>query len=240
MRKLSFWAKHHPLYARVIIIIAHCLLIWMGYFAGSLLSESGTGLSPLWIYILIGICFITGAFYPSGKSSKNYSKRKLFEFVIAGCGFLLTVCLVNDLNKPFTFYQTAQAVVPTDPSPYKYSEAKTLLEQFQKGEKTKFTSKERRVIKKEFKYQLFQYTKAKITGNKEDEGHTVGIILICIAAVGLFILLSSLACSLSCNGSEAAAWIVFILGTAAIVWGTIALIRSISHKHETIKSKPSQ
>lgn len=239
MRKLSLWAKHYPVYARIVIVISHCILIWIGYFLGMQLTQSGIELSSLWIYFLMIVFFVTAFVYPSNHARKNYIKRKLCDFIITFCSFFLTICLVNELNKPFTMYQTAQATSRIVPSPYKYGEAKTLLEQFQNGEKTKFTPKERRIIKKEFKYQLGQYAKAKITGNKDAQGQAAAILLVCIAAVGLFILVSALACNIACNGSEVAAWIVFLLGTAAIVLGAVAIIRNIKRKHGTLKSKSS-
>jgi hypothetical protein len=235
MRTLSFWAKHHPLYARIIIIISRCLLLCIAYFLGTRLVQSGVELSPLWLCFFVVVFFITGAVYPREPSTKNYAVRKRSDLIIACCSFLLMICVANDLNKPLPFYQTAQAVVPTDPLPYKYSEAKKLLEQFEKGEKKKFSLKEKRIIRREFNYQLLQYAKAKISGRKTDAGQTALIILACIAAVGLLYLVAALACSLSCNGSDVAAVIVGILGTAAIIWGLIAVIRSINHKKPKTK-----
>jgi hypothetical protein len=240
MRRLSLWAKYNAVYARIIIVISHCILIWIAYFLGTQLSQSGVELSPLWIYFLIAVFFITGALYPSAKSSKNYLKRKFCDSIVVACGFLLTICVVTNLNKATSIYQTAEAVNPVNPSLYKYAEAKKLLEQFKNGEKTKFTLKEKRIIKKEFKYQVFQYAKAKLTGNKKGQDDAAAIVLVCIAAAGLFVLLIGLACNLSCNGSEAAAWIVFILGTVAIVWGSVAIIHSIQRKRSKSKAKPSQ
>lgn len=240
MRSLSLWAKYHVVTARIIIIISHCILIWIGYFLGNQLSHLGIALSPLWTYFLIALFFVTAALYPSGRSSKNYVKRKLCDFLAVACGFLLTISVVNNLNRSTAIYQTAEAVVPINPSSYKYAQAKNLLEQFEKGEKTKFTLKEKRVIRKEFKYQLLRYAKAKLVGNKNDTGDAAAIVLVCIAAAGLFFLLIGLACSLSCNGSEAAAWAVFILGTVAIVWGSVAIIRSINRKHGKSKRQLSQ
>lgn len=70
MRSLSYWGKNHPAYARIIIAVSHCVLIWIGYFVGTQLSQSGITLSPLWIYFLIAVFFVTGAIYPSETSSK--------------------------------------------------------------------------------------------------------------------------------------------------------------------------
>lgn len=240
MRKLSHWAKQHPAYARIVIVISHCILIWIGYFLGTRSSRSGIELSPLWIYFLIAAFFVTGALYPSDRSSKKYLERKLCDFLAVACSFLLTICVVNNLNTPAVIYQTAEAVMPVNPPSYKYAEAKNLLERFEKGGNTKFTLKEKKIIKKEFKYQLLRYAKAKIAGNKNDASDAAAIVFVCIAAAGLFFLVIGLACNLSCNGSEAAAWIVFILGTAAIIWGSVAVIRAIRRKNGKSKRNLSQ
>jgi hypothetical protein len=229
MRKLSLWAKHHPAYARAIVVISHCLLIWIGYFLAIQLLERNIQLSPLLLYFFIGVFFIAGATYPRKKSG-NYRKRKLYDLVVACCSFSLVICAVFQLNSPLSVYQNAQATT-IEPSPYKYAEAKTLLEQFKNGEKTKFTSKEKRIIKKEFNYQLLQYAKAKLKGDKTSGEEVALIILACIAAVGLLYLVAALACTLSCNGSDAAAIIVAVLGTVAVIWGAVAVIRSIKKKH---------
>lgn len=237
MRKLSLWAKHHPASARIIIIISRCLLVLLGYYVGTQLLRSGTTLSPLWIYFFIAVFFITAAFYPSGRSSKMYARRKCSDLIVASCGFFVIVCISNQLDRPFSVYEGAYAAKTIEPSLYKNPQAKKLLEQYQSGEKKTFTAKEKRIIKNEFKYQLGQYAKAKITGNKKAGDEIALIILACIAAAGLFFLLAALACSISCNGSDAAAVVVMVVGTAAIVFGLVMLIRSINRKKR--KSKTS-
>jgi hypothetical protein len=228
MRKLSLWAKYHPASARITIIISRVLLFLIACFLGKQLTTSGIVLSPLWIYFFIAVFFIAGATYPRKKSSSNYTRRKLYDFLVAGCGFFIALSLVAQLDMPA--YGTVQATVPVEPSPYKYAEAKKLLEQHNRGEKIKFSGKEKRIIKKEFNYQLLQYAKAKITGKKLDAEQTLLIILACIAAVGLLYLVAALACTLSCNGSDAAALIVGILGLAGVIWGLIAVINAINRK----------
>jgi len=82
---------------------------------------------------------------------------------------------------------------------------------------------------------LLQYTKAKLKGDKTTGEEIALIILTCIAAVGLLYLVAALACTLSCNGSDAAAIIVAVLGTVAVIWGAVAVIRSINRKHAKSK-----
>ena len=63
------------------------------------------------------------------------------------------------------------------------------------------------------------------------------IILSVIVALGLLALVGSAACTLSCNGSDAAALIVAIGGTALVVWLLISVIRRINSKTRKKRSK---
>ena len=236
MRNLSYWAKYHPVHARLIIAISHCLLACIAYFLGSQLQ---TDLSALWMYLFIAVFFIARITYPSRQNRHNYRIRKWHDFVAAASGFFILIFFINQLDRPFSLHQNVQAAKRTEPTPYKYTEAKKLLEQFKTGEKTKFTTREKRIIKKEFKYQLGQYAKAKVTGKKANAEQVLLIILACIAAVGLLYLLAALACTISCNGYEALAVVVFLAGTAALVWGLIRIIRSINRKRPAKNSQSS-
>ncbi|MEO7766600.1 MAG: hypothetical protein ABIS01_04205, partial [Ferruginibacter sp.] len=91
------------------------------------------------------------------------------------------------------------------------------------------THKEKRILKKEFYKQLKIYAAATISGDKETSGKAWKIALAIIAMVGLVFLLASLACTLSCNGSDVAAILVFVIGLSALIWGFVALMKRIKH-----------
>lgn len=127
-------------------------------------------------------------------------------------------------------YASIPAAVPADSLLYKNPAAQTLLMQFEAGEKTTFTRKEKRILRKELNHQLVVYAKAAATGNHEKQSNAALIILAVLAAIGLLMAVAMLACSLACSGAEAAAILVAILGTAGVIWGTVAIIRSASRK----------
>jgi threonine/homoserine/homoserine lactone efflux protein len=79
------------------------------------------------------------------------------------------------------------------------------------------------------------YAKATVKHDKADQSHALAIMLTIIAALGLAVLLSGLACSISCNGSGTLAIVILIVGTAGIVWGAVALIKSFSKKDKSKK-----
>lgn len=232
MRKLSRWAKFHPIAARVIIVISRCLLLMIAWFLGKQVTLAGIGLSPLWLYFFILLFFVTGMLYPRRLTAATYMRRKVCDAVVCVSGFLMVLCLTAQLHQPFAVYQTVRATVPVGDSSFKNPEVQRLLQQYKDGEKTSFSRKEKRLIRKEFNHQLIRYGTATITGQKEAQRNAGVIILACIVAVGLMYLVLALACTLSCNGSDAAAVVVGVLGTAAIVWGLVAVIKSTRRKKE--------
>lgn len=234
MRQLSLWGKHNPVVARIIIVVSHLLLVCIAAKLAMQFSSSGVQFSSWWLYFFITLFTVTALLYPSKskgkKSQSHYIKQKSCDFVAALCGFCLVCCFVNQLDK-YSFGQTANAYIIHNHSPYKNADAAKLLNDFRNGERKIFSGKEKRIIKNEFRYQLKQYVIAKVSGDKEKGNATALIILACIAAVGLIGIILSLACSLSCSGSDAAAVIVGVLGTAGVIWGLIAVIKSINRKH---------
>ena len=238
MRKLSLWARLNPHFARIIIVVSHILLIWIAAKLAMQFTAAGVQLSVWWIYFFIVLFIIVGLSYPLKGKYKNkewkYVKQKSYDLIAGICGFCLVFCFINQLSGG-SLSQPADAYVRIHHPEYKNPAAEKILLDFKNGEKEFFTRKEKRIIKEEFRYQLKEYVKDKLTGKKDEAGDALLIILSCIAAVGLLLLVASLACSLSCSGSDAAAAIVGILGVVGVICGLIAVIKSIKRKHR----KPS-
>jgi uncharacterized membrane protein HdeD (DUF308 family) len=245
MLKLSYWAKDHRYAARILVVIIHCLLIWMGWNAAEIFYGSQIHVSPVWLplfaFIFLGIAFI----YPARKEKRyisSFKKRKLLDFLSGLCGFILVFLLMAQLNQGTGFGNAAMGIEPVKPSAYKNPAAEKLITAYKLGEKTSFTRREKRVLKNEFKYQLGQYAKSTLRGNKTNTDETGVIILTIIAAVGLLYVLAAISCSLSCNGSDGAAVVVLLVGIAAIVWGIIAVIKGIHRREksrETLNEHPN-
>lgn len=237
MRKLSLWGKHNPWKARLIIIFSHIILFLLAWFTGNELSSMGISLPGYLKYLILFISFLTFIIYPSAKNKSAYkiisyyTHQKTCDFLFALSTFGIVVCLTASDENIFTFFPdirgaNSSSVENKKPKPT----AAEILASLEHRDKSTLTRSEKRILKQEFKKQIGIYVKAKITGDKEKSGHAVLIILACIGALGLFLLVSGLACSLGCNGSGTGAIAVFILGTAAIVFGLIALIRAIKRK----------
>jgi hypothetical protein len=229
MRKISLWAKHHRFEAIAFIVIIKLLLAVIAFYLGSLLLELKFYI-PFSVFIIALTVLITAALlYPSRRLSrlskkKFYIRQKSCDFLIATCSFVMIGTLVNN-NLPVpgaTISSASTVTTSTTPT------AEEILASLQYRDKSSLTKQEKRILKEEFKKQLNLFAKAKIAGNKKDGANALWIILTIIAALGLLYLVAALACSIACNGSDAAAIIVAVLGAAAVIWGAIAVIKRIS------------
>jgi hypothetical protein len=228
MRKISFWAKHHRFLAISFLVIIKFLLAFIAFYIGSSLLNLDIHI-PLIVFFIALFLLITAALlYPSRRFtglSKNqfYIRQKSSDFIIAACSFVMIGTLVNNnLPIPVTTISLASNVASITPT------AEEILASLQYRDKSTLTRQEKRILKEEFKKQLKVYAVAKITGNKSGASKALWITLTIIAALGLLYLVAALACTLSCNGSDAAAVIVALLGAAAVIWGAVVLIKRIS------------
>lgn len=228
MRKISYWARLHPLPAvSLIVFLKITLAVWAVWF-GYQLRQEGMLLPSSLLYVAGCTALLCIAAYPDRKRSYSiarYYRQKSCDFLLTIASFVSIAVMANhpEASPGLTGNMPVQAFVirPT---------AEQILQQLKENPAKKLSRSEKKILKKEFNKQLLIYAKAKLTGNKEGSDKSAMIILTIIAAIGLGILLASLVCSLSCNGSDAAAVAVALIGGVALIWGTIAIIRSINRK----------
>ena len=232
MRKLSTWAKYNPAKARLIIITAHIILGIIACYLGSLLSGSDIILSETFLAIWVAVFIATAFFYPLYRKHRPVGKRKFYiqrktsDFIIAACSFCMMCWAANNFNDnlpQLTQPLLASSVTPSWTKPA----AEEILKSLEHRDKKSLTRTEKRILKKEFKHQLKEYVKAKIAGKKDNSDKALLSILAIIGALGLLWLVGVLACNLSCNGSDAAAIVVGVVGITAVIWLFIIVIRSI-------------
>jgi len=226
MQKISYWASSHIRTARFFIVAAKILLAVLACYTGMTLYKMQVILPLAEIYFLAFVLMITAVcFYPSKKKSAAtkkifYIRQKTCDFVLPLCAVLVFTASINNadvLNTSTGVY--GSTIIKHPPS------AQEILN----SNKTRgsLTSKEKRILKKEFFKQLKVYAAATVTGNKAKADEAWKIILAIIALLGLLFLLSALVCSISCNGSDVAAVIIAVLGLAGLIWGFVALMKSI-------------
>ena len=213
MKQVSYWASKHVAAARLIIILLYIPLNILGYITGSLLWDVQVELTPLFIN---GIAVTVVLLYITYQKKAPYYQKKLYQFTIGVCTFCIICFYGNQSRTPdlyLPFSNTSQAV--------------SLIEKEHSSvvkEKIK-TNKETRQLKKELRKKF-----RKAVTSDEGMKTWVKILLIVLSVLVALILLygvAGLACTLSCNGSEAAAWLVGILGLAGIIAGLFFVIRKI-------------
>jgi drug/metabolite transporter (DMT)-like permease len=231
---------------RCLIVVLHLLLIYLAWSLSERLFESGTYFSPLWLVFFSSIFLLVAIFYPHRKSNRvvSYARRKIFDFLACFCGFAMAGLFLLQLDQQQTIYPSASGTELPAATVYKNPAAEKILKAFSTGEKKSLTGKEKRIVKNEFKFQLKEYAKAKIRGNKQQSDQVLSIILLCIAASGILYLLTVLSCTLSCNGSAGAAIAVLVVGLAGLIIGVIFAIRAIEkhsrkEREKQVREKPS-
>ena len=235
MKKISYWAKAHKTQARIIIIISFLILNGIAFLTGYLFRKIGINLLPEFLFVSFLLYFIAFIAYPSKNKKGTRFSPSSFYMIQKSCDFVLvasTFCIYMQIsNCPASLnklYPQAKAFVITHQKDsvaknYKNINDFTLLLKDKSGNWLKW--KERKKLLKE---QVREIKKDKDLSRGDK---TLLIILSVIVASGLFFLVLALSCNLSCAGSDAAAAIVGIGGTALIIFLLIIILRSINGKH---------
>jgi len=211
MKRISFWANKHKTATRIFIVLAYIPLNILGLYLGTLLAKSNLSFGPVYIYSVFLLIIATVFLYDKQFS---YYKRKLADFSLG----LLTfagICYygnqINNSNPVFPFSGLTVAVSLSN-----NSNLSEIIKSNPSGEK---------LSKKEFKSIKKNIRKQKRDGS---ENKVLLIVITIVVAVALLSLLASLSCTIACNGSEALAWVVLLLGTFGIAFLVFRIIRRIN------------
>lgn len=242
MKKISLWAKHHQWSARLIIIFSFCLLTIAAIITGMLLEQLEIIISPVFLLFALGIYFVTILLYPLVSTKRKlpsliyYRRQKLSDALLTASTFLMLAFISNDKFQRLNYFPIVQAAIVSKPvsttdstvRTYKSIAAFSASLKDENGKSLKW--KERRKMLKE---QVRAIKKSK----EPSQGAKVALIVLSvIAALGLIYLVAALACSISCGGSEAAAVIVGMGGTALVIFLLVITIRAILGR----KKKPKK
>jgi hypothetical protein len=244
MKRLSTWARHNKWQARIIIIISWILLTLLGIYIGITLKELNAIL-PASVFMGSIVAFLIAfLIYPFKQQKKTkkiisfYAWQKSCDFVVAATSFIMVIYVANKPETLFSGYQFAHAFVinrislPADTNNESYKTIKDFTASI-KDENGNFLKWKER--KKLLRRQIKAIRKA---DDMSKDKMAALIILSVIVAIGLLVLVGSAACTLSCNGSDAAAALVYIGGTALVVWLLILVIRRINGKTKMKRVKP--
>lgn len=236
MKKISIWAKHHQWAARLIIIVSFVFLNIAAIVTGTLLDNLHITIPAAVLILSILLYFAGIIFYPLKAERKKitahlfYKKQKSCDFILAASTFLMLICISNNGFRGLQYFPAIQAatsskpVLPADSTvkTYKTVEAFAASLKNEGGKSLKWKEK-KRLLKE-------QVRAVKKSDDLSKGGKVALIILSVLVAIGLLYLVAALSCSLSCNGSAAAALIVGIGGAALVIFFLIITIRAILGK----------
>lgn len=215
MRKLSYWAKYNFRKARLLIAASEIILFILAFRLGLLLLRADIHLPDS--TLIVSVLFFAGAHIIHSKAlgKKFISKywRQRFCYFLIGLSTFLFTCFIVSNNKVSTWnvYSPLLGSSLSLPSIPKDSSTKKLLK--------KEVRKERKILRK--------------TAHKNEGLKALYFVLIIVGGVGLLYLTAGLACTLSCNGNEAAAWAVGLLGSGGTIFLCIWLMRKLVNPKKT-------
>lgn len=239
MKKLSYWAKTHPIQARCLIVGAHSLLFLLAFTSGLLLWMDDFEHNAL-INDAFTTLFILGVIGYPIKGVKNvlwrhsYLRQKGFDFLVVFSGFLALSSFCG---------------MKMDQTPAYTSKGIVLKTAYHLQEGT-ITRVEKSNAKISWRNLIIKFRKLKnewkqVKKMAQEKGDNVGLkvlytFLIVLLALGLSILIILLACNLSCAGEEGAAVLVGLGGGALIITLTVMAIKAAwGKKKKKIESTPN-
>ncbi|MGN6540520.1 MAG: hypothetical protein ACTHKY_06890 [Ginsengibacter sp.] len=213
MKSISIWAHQHKTSARLSIVVIYFLLNVIGICTGDILHSMEIILPFSFYLMCIVVVFAGLIIYPSKKNKSKYTnfytKQKRADCLLIFMTFLLVIYTGNSLNNS----QFENKLNPVY--------ASSLIGKNSYGTFVSQKKETRKNFKKFIKDLRKKYKDASKTQK------TIGILLAILFACGLTVVLGGLACSISCSGSEALAFIVFFIGLGGIIFGLIKLIQQI-------------
>lgn len=234
MIKISYWARQNPSITRVLIFFTHILLCVLGILMGKNLLAAGIQVSSF-LLITTLVLFMSGIlFYPTKKQRSGfpvvlnfYYRQKLCDWMLAFSLFLIAGFISNSSGNPFILSGFTKGAAVTT------SSVSSLPEGDGKGPKIKlhYTKAERKAMLKELKKVLKESLRKDKDQQNKNATRIALVILAIIGAVGLGILVAAVSCNILCNGSEAGAAIVLILGAGAIAVLLTLTIKAIARAY---------
>lgn len=235
MRRISFWAKSNPFKARLSIVFGFILLNLLAIFTGTLITDLYITL-PDWIPVITALASIIAViFYPAKKEkgtiippSVFYIRQKTCEIILITCTFVMICFFGNHLDEYLDVSSPSYAANPVSPNNSTTAPRYKTISDFKAslmdkdGNPLKWKAR-----KKLLKEQIREVRRAK---DKTPGEKVLLIILSVLAACALIVGVAALSCSIGCAGAEVLAAVVFIVGSALVIWLLIALIRGINRK----------
>lgn len=208
MKQISYWAKGHVTYARIIVTCIKIILFVIAGYIGKNLIETGVNIPRGNFYIFFGATALFAAlYYPRRQRLRKFSyvRQKCCDLLIIISSFMVVMTWSNNRGLGAGFATVSGSSFVEHPA------------------KSSLSHKERKALRKQFFKQLkFMMAKSKDGKRSTNSGR---LILAILAAVVLVALLVPLVCSLSCSGSDFLAILVAVAGLVGIFFLLKALLR---------------
>jgi len=245
MKQLSYWAKRHPLQARVVIAVAHIFAMTLAFISGIWLYACYDIAWPVWVFpIVLAFTAWVRSAYPARRpqsatlaaADRHYWRTRRTIAGATACAWLLILVLGNHAAQQSEQPDEAQRAISARSIPTAYSQMPLLMTESSKPAQVKTTfkwlkTKQKTLLKKQVRF-IRRHTTRGGEGSMDPVAQVLLTLLVFMVAAFLEVLVLILACNLSCSGQEAAALLVGLLGTGLIVWGMVAAIIAIWRKPE--------
>ena len=232
MKKISIWAKHHVLIARLIISVIHLLLTLIAFYISQNIYFN---FSFFDLSIVVLILILGRIVYPFARK-KSYELQKTVLFITSTCFFLI-VCFAMKHN--FTMFSNQNALsavsLPSDSTNKKFNAQKLISSLAYKDYKSMSRS-EKRAFRKELGKEIKAYKKIP-KPHRPTAQDALLIFLIVVCGIGLLFGLSILICGISCGGIPAWAIILTLLGMGGVGIGLYFIIRKL---HKNVEEERKQ
>lgn len=221
MKQISLWGQRHKWAARTIIVLLYLVLNILALLLGDGLLAYGIEVNAGLVYLCTAVYLSIFVLYPFRKERKRirnfYHWQKTCDWLMVTTSFLLIISAANlrhSTSSPFRF-PAAGAVETVSIHPPKPAG----VEKKEKGRSLVKTVKKKlsRTLQK-----IRAYYKSRSLA-----GQIFLIALAVLLAAGALYGVAALSCNLSCAGSDAAAAVVGLLGTAAVVFLFVRALRGI-------------
>jgi hypothetical protein len=190
------------------------------------LEESGSD-APAYLLpsFLLVFLFIVAVYLrqPRKPAVRSYGLRKMLDGLLLAVGFVLMVLYTMQLNSRTTWVESAAA----SQLALSAKTTETLDRISNMAPRAERSRKDKRFLRKELRHQLKRYAASKLSGRQQDGLEALLIIATIVGAAGLLLLISALACSISCGGADGLAVVVWIVGLAAIIVGVVIAAKAI-------------
>lgn len=246
MKHLSYWAKHHPLQARALIVAAHTLAATAAFKTGIWLYARHDVAWLIWLFpLLLALTVWVKSAYPAkpklpessvAAADHRYWRSRRVLFGMTLCGWLLVLLAGNRTaewaEQPEASVGRPDAVgATTERSPAAYGQTSFLMIDGGQAMQAKAAFKWLKTKKKAYFQKKIQRIRQR-SAHAGDEGLDVAVqVLLTLLTLGLASFLAFLvawvSCSLSCSGQEGLAIAVLLIGGGLIIWGLVAALIAI-------------